>query len=417
VVGNEIPSRSGTGLRMRLYHTVKALTEFGTVDLFAAFDPAWRDAQPVPAELPVRRARLLPLPQGRSPGEITPLPSELTMRRYDLARSELDRWATERYDLVWLSRVESFLSCGPPAAPSVLDLDDIEHRKVLGRWRAEHRRPYPPSGYSRLGTRSALSDAGRWRQLQIAAARRVDVAVVCSERDAARVPPVRPVVVPNGYELLPALATQAAGDRHPTITLPGFLRYPPNADAADLLVRRVMPHVRRLVPDVRVRLVGESDARVRRLHNPPLVTVTGAVPDIRTELGAADLIAVPLRYGGGTRIKILEAFAHRLPVVSTSIGTAGLGAQDGVHLMIRDSPRAFAAACVRLLHDHAFRTHLADSGHALFLQRYQWPDIRRQVTQLAAAVSDSRRPAPRDYFVDSVSPADYPSAARPPATL
>jgi len=395
VVSNEIPSRSGTGLRMRLYHTVKALGEVGTVDLFAAFDPAWRDAEPVPAELAVRRARLLPLPSGRWAGGDTRLPRELTSRRYDLARRELTRWAADRYDLVWLSRVESYLSCGPTAAPSVLDLDDIEHRKVLGRWWAEHLPPYPRPGSGRLTARTALSEASRWRRLQTSAARRVDVAVVCSEPDAARIPLPRPAVVPNGYEPPPALAALPAAARFPTITLPGFLRYGPNADAADLLVHCILPHIRRQVPDVRVRLVGEPDARVSRLHDPPWVTVTGQVPDIRVELGATHLIAAPLRYGSGTRIKILEAFAHRLPVVSTSIGAAGLCVVDGVHLLICNSPRAFASACVRLLRDHALRKSLVDSGHALFLQRYQWSDIRRRITRLAAEVSDGRRPVPR----------------------
>jgi glycosyltransferase involved in cell wall biosynthesis len=219
--------------------------------------------------------------------------------------------------------------------------------------------------------------------------------VVCSEPDRARLTLPRPAVVPNGYEPPSALAAPPAAARYPTITLPGFLRYGPNADAADLLVRRVLPHIRRRVPDVRVRLVGEPDARVSRLHDPPWVTVTGQVPDIRVELGATDLIAVPLRYGSGTRIKILEALAHRLPVVSTSIGAAGLGVVDGVHLLIRDSPRAFASACVRLLRDRALRKSLVDGGHALFLQRYQWSDIRCRITRLAAEVSGGRRPVPR----------------------
>jgi len=396
---------------MRLYHIVKALAEVGAIDLFAAFDPAWRKTEPVPAELSVRRARLLALPSAGRAEAPARLPRELSGRRYDLGHTELARWAAARYDLVWLSRVESYLCCGPPMAPCVLDLDDIEHCKVLGRWWAERLPPHPQD---RLAAWIALSEASRWRRLQMSAARQVDVSVVSSALDAARLPLPRLTLVPNGYEP-PVQAALRVSGRHPTITLPGFLRYGPNVDAAHLLVRRILPHIRRQVPDVQVRLVGEPDARVSHLHDPPLVTVTGQVPDIRAELAATDLIAVPLRYGSGTRIKILEAFAHRLPVVSTSAGAAGLGAQDGVHLLIRDSPHAFAAGCVRLLRDGALRTSLVDGGHELFVQCYQWPDIRARVVRLATDISEGRRPVLHRGGGELVTPEYRPRAGEWPA--
>lgn len=299
VVSNEVPGQSGTGLRIRLYHTVLALAEAGAVDLVAAFDPTWRDAAPLPANLAVGQVQLLPIRVNGAAGDGAArdsaaggggrLPREISHRQYDLARRELAPWAASPvipYDLVWLSRVESYLSYGPVRSPSVLDLDDIEHQKVLGRWRAERRPPHPPAGAARLTAWTALSEASRWRRLQIDAARQVDQAVVSSELSVTQLPLTRPAVIPNGYELLAPLPPVAAGQsspRSPTITLPGFLRYGPNADAADLLVQRVLPHIRRQLPDIRVRLVGEPDARVARLHDPPWVTVTGRVADIRAK--------------------------------------------------------------------------------------------------------------------------------------
>ena len=87
------------------------------------------------------------------------------------------------------------------------------------------------------------------------------------------------------------------------------------------------------------------------LHDPPRVTLTGRVPDIATELAAADVVVAPVRYGSGTRVKILEAFAHRIPVASTTFGAEGLDTADGVHLLLADGAEALAAACARLLED------------------------------------------------------------------
>ena len=86
-----------------------------------------------------------------------------------------------------------------------------------------------------------------------------------------------------------------------------------------------------------------------RLHQPGVLTVVGEVASMEGELARASVAVVPVRYGGGTRVKILESFAHRVPVVSTSLGAEGLDVEDGVHLLIADDPEQFAAAVVRLL--------------------------------------------------------------------
>ena len=98
--------------------------------------------------------------------------------------------------------------------------------------------------------------------------------------------------------------------------------------------------------DVRLRLAGQVSLVVRALEQVPRVMVTGWVPDMASELRHADLVVVPIRYGSGTRIKILEAFAHRIPVVSTSAGLEGkINAIHGRHLLVSDSPEEFASAC------------------------------------------------------------------------
>ncbi|HLG91651.1 MAG TPA: glycosyltransferase family 4 protein, partial [Acidimicrobiales bacterium] len=141
---------------------------------------------------------------------------------------------------------------------------------------------------------------------------------------------------------------------------------------------------RQELPSAQVRLVGEPGPAGRGLHRPPHVVVVGRVASMEAELAAADLVAVPLRWGSGTRVKILEAFAHRIPVVSTSLGAEGIeGAEDGRHLLVADSPEAFASACVRLLGDLALRRRLVQAAEALFLERFEWVRVAEAVRQLA----------------------------------
>jgi glycosyltransferase involved in cell wall biosynthesis len=105
------------------------------------------------------------------------------------------------------------------------------------------------------------------------------------------------------------------------------------------------------------------------------VLVAGSVPDLEPYYRRAALVAVPMRLGGGTRIKVLEALAHGKALVTTSIGAEGLSLRSGEALEIADGPDAFADACVRLLGDAAARRRLAENGRARVLERYEWDAV------------------------------------------
>ena len=105
------------------------------------------------------------------------------------------------------------------------------------------------------------------------------------------------------------------------------------------------------------------------------------------EFVRADLVAVPIRYGSGTRVKILESFANRLPVVSTTLGAEGLGVTPNVHLLDADEPRAFAAACIRLLEDGDLRRRLTEHAHQLFLERFESGYARNRIKELMLATA------------------------------
>jgi len=160
-------------------------------------------------------------------------------------------------------------------------------------------------------------------------------------------------------------------------------------DAADWFVREIAPRVRAQVADAEVRLVGRPTPGVERLHAPPAVTVVGRVDDMDPELERADLVVVPVRYGSGTRVKILEAFAHRIPVVSTTVGAEGLDVEDGRHLLIADDPDTFAARCRRLLTDSGLRHQLVEAGERLFEDRYTFTAAQNRIRAVAHEVGGS----------------------------
>ena len=135
-----------------------------------------------------------------------------------------------------------------------------------------------------------------------------------------------------------------------------------------------------------MRIVGEAPADVQRLGSDPNVTVVGYVDDLDRELERCDVAIVPLRIGTGTRLKILEAFAHALPVVATTIAADGLDVVPGEHLLIADTPSEFAAACVRAVQDRDLRVRMTNAARQLVEQAYDWRLVEEQLATLAAGL-------------------------------
>ena len=157
----------------------------------------------------------------------------------------------------------------------------------------------------------------------------------------------------------------------------GSLDWAPNIDGIDWFQREVLPLILRRKPDCSVAIVGRKPPRViQELRSRyPGVQVTGTVPDVRPWLWGSKVSIVPLRVGGGTRLKIFEAMAAGIPVVSTTIGAEGLGARDGDTIRIADTPEDFAAACITLLDDAAERERLRDQALQMVTEKYSWEAV------------------------------------------
>jgi glycosyltransferase involved in cell wall biosynthesis len=152
----------------------------------------------------------------------------------------------------------------------------------------------------------------------------------------------------------------------------GTLGYYPNEEGIVYFCTRVLPLIRQASPrDVRVLVVGPgASPAIQDVAHARDVSLIGPVPDVRTVYRDADAVIVPIRAGGGTRIKVLEAFSYRRPVVATTLGVEGIAAQSGEHFLRGDTPAELADACLRLLVSPPLAERLADNAYVLFRHAY-----------------------------------------------
>ncbi|HEY5975562.1 MAG TPA: glycosyltransferase family 4 protein, partial [Geobacteraceae bacterium] len=162
--------------------------------------------------------------------------------------------------------------------------------------------------------------------------------------------------------------------------------YLPNQDALDWLLTEVWPLVRVLEPAAELLLAGRGMERLAAAGLPAGVTSLGDPPDVPTCFAMADGLLVPLRVGGGTRLKVLEAMAAGLPVVTTARGSEGLVVRDGEQLLIADTPQLFSEAAVRLLQDRHLSSRLATSGRRLVEGQYDWQVLAQQVVSVIEGI-------------------------------
>jgi len=186
----------------------------------------------------------------------------------------------------------------------------------------------------------------------------------------------RPVhVVPTGVdtEFFSATPSPAAGR---ALVFTGSMDWLPNEDAMAYFCREILPRIRADEPEVSLAIVGRAPTpAVQKLAADHRVTVTGRVDDVRPFMKEAAVYVVPLRIGGGTRLKIYEAMAMGRSVVSTTVGAEGLPVVSGRHVMIADEPHTFARTVVRLLRDVNRRRSLEAEGRALVVERYDWSAV------------------------------------------
>nr|WP_231134361.1 glycosyltransferase family 4 protein [Motilibacter deserti] len=354
------------GKRLRCAGVLRALSRLGEVDVALLFSSSSAQAPPVPPDVVVRRwlrasPPTLPRPRAVLASVSRRVPVHVGAQRWDVVGQQLSPWLTEEYDLAWYGGLDHAwaLKGHVRARRHVVDCDDVETEK----WKAYlAARGGSGSSIERLQRRIELP---WWQRIQDDVLRWSDAVIVCSSLDRARLGNDRKVhVVPNTYPRPTAVRRAPSGP--PRMTMIANYQTDQNVDAAEYAVREVLPELRRRMPDARLRLVGRDAQTIEHLRGAPGLDLVGPVDDVATELARATVAVVPMRFGGGTRLKILEAFAHRVPVVSTSLGCEGLGARDGEHLLIRDDAATFAVACHDLCTDEQRAAGLVARGEQLY---------------------------------------------------
>ncbi len=207
---------------------------------------------------------------------------------------------------------------------------------------------------------------------------RFHMCICVSEQDQERLsalcPGIAIEVVPNGVDL--DYFEPGNTEDEMSLVFTGSMDWHPNADAVLYFCHQILPLIRVEFPEIKFCIVGSNPSeRVQGLQRLEGVTVTGSVEDVRPYIANAAIYVVPLRIGGGTRLKILQALAMRKAVVSTSIGCEGLDLQPDEHLLVSDESQQFAESVIRLIKDRSLRNRLSESGGALVREKYSWDVI------------------------------------------
>jgi glycosyltransferase involved in cell wall biosynthesis len=276
------------------------------------------------------------------------------------------------------------------AAARIIDVDTALAYQLRDRYRCERRRLARSSHW--ISWQKAL----RYEKAML---RHFSVATVVWQAEADYLRQMvgdaacQVAIVPNGVDTVsnqPGLAAH-----HPdALVYNGSLTYSANYDAMHWFLAEIYPLIKMVRPHVRLTITGSiNGVNLAGLALDDSVQLTGFVPDVRIPVAEAAVCVVPLRRGGGTRLKILEAMALGTPVVSTTKGAEGHVAAHGEHLLLADTPGEFARATLALLEERALRTRLSEQARCLVVDRYDWARIGRQFAALVEGAVRGQQPA------------------------
>ena len=396
-ITSELPWPLNTGGHLRTYHMLKALSRSG-VDVAAAVPVETYDAvgdQALQsAGLRVQQivvgARTLAGEAGRAMRAALVREPYVFYRRHHWRQVQafvdhaLDNGAA---DVLYLDHLDSFAYASRRVDPvTVLDMHNV-YSTLVSRSATEDRSPL---------RRALLGiEAARVARVERRAVAAVDVTFAVSDADAATFAAMgarRVATVPNGVETA-ALSSFPSGrtEATPVLLFIGALSWAPNEAACTYLARRILPKVRMRFPLAEAHLVGRSPTpAIRDLTTTPGVPVFADVPDVGPHLATASALVVPLMVGGGTRLKILEAFAAGLPVVSSPVGAEGIACRHEQHLLLAE-PEGMADAVIRLLTTPDLGHRLASEARRLAASTYDWTIVSRAAAEALEAAVRRRR--------------------------
>jgi polysaccharide biosynthesis protein PslH len=403
-----IPSPPKSGVHLRSYHLLRGVAARHDVDLIAFVQEVWLGIfYPSRAEALedcrrellrfCRSVTFLPIESLSRPGgqlrialEGLVSPPCYTLRwlqgraaRRAFASAAREPYALAHFDTIGLAPYRRLF----PDTPATLGHHNIESHMLQRRAANEPQR---------LKRWYFLQEARRVRNYEARTAARFGMHVTCSELDSARLqeiaPAARTAAIPNGVDVEYFRSASGAGSGPASIIFVGSLNWYPNVSAVMFLLQQVWPALKAAVPDLRLDIAGSAP--------PPLVLQTAAalrdvrvhgfVDDVRPLLEAATLYVCPISDGGGTKLKLLDAFAMQKCVIAHPIACEGLDVTPGTNVELADSAEAFVAAIRRLLQDPAERQRRGRAARALVMERYSFGEIGRRLCDVfESAAHDS----------------------------
>lgn len=348
-----------------------------------------------------RHLEIIPAPPARS--KVERIKAQLLGKQPDLAlRLNSPQFAKVLKE--WLKR-EQFnvilcegLELAPFIREAFRDWQGQRPRLVLDEHNAEYllqRRVYESErslGVRRLPAAFySLVQARRLRQYETETLQFFDWAIAVSESECkalSQIAPGIPIeVIPNGIDLDEfAPPAQPEKEQVDTLVFTGTMDFRPNVDAVTWFARQVWPRIRQNKPEARFLIVGRRPhPAVEALKNVPGIEVTGRVPDARPYVEQSSLFVLPMRMGGGVRLKLLEALAMSKAVVTTSFGADGVPLTDGQQAVFADDPVNFAHACLSLLDDPVRRAQLGQAGRDFVVARFDWRSIAPRLDQILSS--------------------------------
>jgi glycosyltransferase involved in cell wall biosynthesis len=394
VVTPYLPWPADTGGKLRSYYLIRGLAQAVETDLYTVCYGPPPDAQALAAFC--RRVEIITLqpppvrwPVLRSLGQR--LPRSVTYFRTAESMATIQQKLAGAYDLLVADEISM--------VPYVLHVPGQEKTpKVVMRQKIDYLHYAEVAAHRPWNQDKVLDwlEAERLQRFEYATMPRFDGAVVCSQDDArvaAQQGPGLPLeIIVNGADT-DYYTPIRRPDPAPTLLLIGTMHYYPNIDATLYFFETMFPALHQAIPNLKVLIVGHlPPPEIQALGKLPGVTVTGSVPDVRPYLARSWLLTVPLRLGGGTRLKIVEAMAAGLPVVSTTVGAQGLEKADADALAIADTPAAFVQTTLRLLNNATERERRSQCGRVVIEKFYGWQALGQQFANFCRRIAQRTAP-------------------------
>lgn len=278
----------------------------------------------------------------------------------------------DKYDAVWIYHIMTANFCRIEKWPrSVLDIPDVPSGFYFSRVH---------SGSNSIRRILDLRMAWIWQRREKLLRKRFDVLTVCSEDERRYLSDGTKVyVIPNGSNLQSGL--RRPSPEFPRIGFIGAFAYGANKEGVEWFAQHVWPMVKREVPRVVLRLVGRGSENCSAAFGPD-VEGLGWMDDPAEEIATWSAMIIPIRFGGGTRIKMADGFARKCPIVATTTGAFGYDVRNGEEFLLADEAQDFASACIRLLRNPELGKTIAGQAHERFLREWSWDSFEGKVREV-----------------------------------